>query len=275
MYNANSSNRMEGSKPDSVRHLRPYLREGIRQILGTRGMRLEKFVDERLKLAPNVAHNYFSKVASSDQANSAIALFAANQADAIKSKYEIWISDKDRINKVFTDELAPTHSGKPVLRSRFILPGADDFKEPPKMNVMDVVNSELFSWNTTNPGLGIYNGVYIGNLKNDRILYEPKSWGIEDAEDMLIHKTEGPWSSYHFGVMQEEPPLASVIDDSAREGVQEYIGLHGPSGVSMGLQDQYTYRSALTGKLHTTYLAPEIEEPPPFQNTYWPADIDL
>jgi hypothetical protein len=146
----------------------PYYQGVLSQLYrGKTPAQLSRLSADTLPFFAKELDSMFKNVKTTRAATDAVADFIKLNRESI----EILVSDYEQFNR---DDLLSEYSGgglngKPVLRSRFLQPGQDTAKESVMQSVSDIVQSDLFSYRTTNPETGLNNSVYLDNLRNEYI----------------------------------------------------------------------------------------------------------
>ena len=126
-------------------------------------------------------------------------------------------------------------TGNYKLRPRFQLATEDTLKESREQSLNDIVNADMFDFRVPGDELGRNNGLYIDNLKNERLRFADPL-GVPRAPDNLerlvgIRPIVPQWDG---------PVVESQIDDIIVDRIRdEYItaGLKSLPPISIGLHD--------------------------------------
>ena len=93
-----------------------------------------------------------------------------NFTTAYKKQNNYNEADEKQVDNIETPVNPPKRdTRKDILRSRFYLPGIDTVKETVAQSVTDTVQSDLFSYQSTNPDTGINNSLYLDNERRDMV----------------------------------------------------------------------------------------------------------
>lgn len=150
--------------------MNPYYEGALGQIFRNKSKeQLKRLSADTLPYFANQLNSMFRNVKTTKVATDSV----ANFIKLYKNEIEVLVADFEQYMR---DDLLEEDSsgnkplpGKPVLRSRFIQPGQDTARESVRQSVSDIVQSDLFSYNTTNAETGLNNTVYLDNLRNEYI----------------------------------------------------------------------------------------------------------
>jgi hypothetical protein len=225
-----NANTNVGYKAALIRPFRPMYRQAVIQILNLQGTRLEQFVTDTMARNSREIYETFSKARNSQEANDAIARFVIDNGAKLKSDF----AEYTTLNRDATvDDAESTRVVTGLqLRQRFKLPGVDTLAEPTDQTVQDVVQSDLFKWQTTNPETGLFNSVHLDNKRNEYInSREPGMPRPPDRLESLI---------LPFAVLPQyegEQDVVGTLTDMAIDEVVSAVLQAGPQH-SFALYDQ-------------------------------------
>ena len=135
----------------------------------------------------------------------------------------------------------PEVTAKPILRSRFIMPGENSVAEPLQQTIQDVVNSDLFAFVPNDGGVGVANSLFIDNAKHEETVRfaEPLLAARRDDEDAphLLGSIEGIKQFPHT-IQQVDNDMRAIIDEQVSQMKIE----HSNPGLSIGIKpDNLSY----------------------------------
>ena len=157
----------------------------------------------------------------------------------LSNAYETFKRDSSK----FTDgKFNSTEStAKPVLRSRFVMPGQDSGLEPILQSIADVVNADLCSFVPSDGGVGLGNSLFLDNARHKETIRfaEPLQAVCRDVGDShnLLGAIVGI-DQIPRSIEQVDTAMRDIIDDHLSQLHTE----HSAPGLSVGIkQDNLSY----------------------------------
>jgi hypothetical protein len=215
----------------SLQKYMPAYRDSLSRMTTKTGSRLTAFAEGSFNANAKAVRTFFEGKTTSAEMNDAISDFSTMYKDGIGTLEKSF--DKASRNKLFDDEDKRDIAGKPVLRSRFFLAGADTIKETVETSVSDVVQGDLFAWQTSNEETGIFNSVYLDNKRHDLLMSQ--DCGAPRPPQQLEQLLFGHDVPEQYN---DQQPIDSILYDMIKQDVVS-AGLMGAGPVSVGLADQH------------------------------------
>jgi hypothetical protein len=222
---------------------------------------LTRISNDILPFYANELDSLFKNVKTSSQATDSVADFIKLYTDSIR----VLVNDHEQYNRdenYNEDSSKIALSGKPVLRQRFIQPGQDTARESMQQSVSDVVQSDLFSYNTTNVETGINNSIYLDNMRHEYIL--SRSPGLPRPPQQLEQLV------LPFEVLEQyndQQPIEKLLQDDAQTIVAGEILRAGPP-LSFALNDASLQIDPFQLRTQVTFMTNVNSLQPSFQRDF-------
>ncbi len=125
------------------------------------------------------------------------------------------------------DQGSKGQQGKQTLRSRFTLPGPEDFLETPQQQLADAVQSDLFTFVPRGDGGGANNMIFLRNQQAQAMRWQSPTKPRPTLQSELFLPFQMPWQ------YNEQPYMQEILEDQVMDQFAAIVADHLPPSISL------------------------------------------